>query len=402
MHDHALSKIRAALGILHGKTTFGGPIMGSISLTTRCNVRCIHCYYHSPVAHSPNFPLVRNARLEANSLPTADEIKRYEKVDADPAAVRRLIDQLLSMGTRRFQLSSFGEPFLHAAMMDSIGRIKRTGSSCLTNSNGTLLDKEVIDELVECGFDELRVTTMAGNAAGYVQTHPGSTTQTFDRLKANLLYLGERKAVRKRKAPLLNLVCIVIGPNIRKLREFADLALELRADRVTFRPFNDVRDPGLATLLPSPEEASALRVELTEIKRDLDVKRVPHNIANFLMTFSRRLDTRALYQVIPCYQGWVSAYINPLGEVTACCGCSESLGNIHDQDFASIWTGQAYDTFRHQALNLPRQGRSPKGCDCHHCVHHTLNLNVYRALHPLRGRSASIKAIAPAGCADGE
>jgi len=402
MFSHSLSRLRAVLGILHGEKQFGGPLMGSISLTTRCNIRCIHCYYHSPVAHTPNFPIVRSARLDAQSLPTVDEMKRYDRVDADSSAVRKLIDQLLSMGTRRFQLSSFGEPFLHAGMMDYIGRIKRTGSSCLTNSNGTLLTKEIIDQLVEYGFDELRVTTMAGTAEGYVQTHPGSTRQTFERLKANLMYLGERKAARKRKFPLLNLVCIVIGPNIRELRAFADLALELRADRITFRPFNDVRDPGLATLLPSPEESTFLKAELMEIKRNLNCKGVLHNIDNFLMTFARRLDTNALYRVIPCYQGWISAYINPLGEVTACCGCSESLGNIHEQDFASIWKSTAYEKFRYQALNLPRDGQRPHGCDCDHCVHHTLNMNVFRALHPLRGRSKKIKSIAPAGSSDGE
>ncbi len=46
-----------------------------------------------------------------------------------------------------------------------------------------------------------------------------------------------------------------------------------------------------------------------------------------------------------------------------CCGCSESLGNIRDQDFGFLWKGHAYGTYRQQALNLTRHGQPPKGCD---------------------------------------
>lgn len=397
-----IQNARAALGILHGRRQFGGPVMGSISLTTRCNIRCIHCYYHSPLARTPNFPLVRTARLYGRDLPSGEDMRQYEGIDADPASVRKLIDRLLSMGTRRFQLSSFGEPLLYPEFLDCAERIRHSGSSCLTNTNGTLLTRHVIDRLVDCGFNELRVTTMAGTADGYVRTHPGSSPGTFAKLRESLLYLAERKAARRRKNPRLNLVCIVVGPNAGELRAFSDLARELRADRVTFRPFNDVRDPGLATLLPNREETDLLTADLKEIRRDLDARGIPNNVGNFLMTFSRRLDTRALYRAIPCYQGWVSAYINPLGEVTACCGCSSPLGNIHDEDFAAIWKSPAYADFRRQALSLPRGGRYPDGCDCAHCVHHTLNLNVFRALHPLQGRSQRIGTIAPIPGAEGE
>ena len=140
----AISHVKAGLGILSGNKTFGGPVMGSISLTTHCNIRCIHCYYHSPAAQAPNFPPVRNARLNALPLPGAEEIRNFEGVDVDPAAVRRLIDQFLAMGTRRIQLSGFGETFLYPEIMDCIERMKHAGSFCLANSNGTLLTRKII------------------------------------------------------------------------------------------------------------------------------------------------------------------------------------------------------------------------------------------------------------------
>jgi MoaA/NifB/PqqE/SkfB family radical SAM enzyme len=400
--SNAFSYTKAGLGILSGTKAFGGPVMGSISLTTRCNIRCIHCYYHSPVAQAPNFPPVRNARLNALPLPGAEEIRNFEGVDVDPAVVRRLIDQFLAMGTRRIQLSGFGETFLHPEIMDCIERVKHAGSFCLANSNGTLLTKEIIDRLVAVGFDEIRVTTMAGTTEGYVATHPGSTARTFERLRASLEYLREAKASRGSAAPRLDLVCIVVAQNLRGLREFADFARDVGADRITFRPFNDVFDPGLASLLPSEEEVSLVRRELARLKVELDARSISNNIGTFLHVFARRLDTSALYRLIPCYQGWVSAYVNPFGDVAPCCGCSTPLGNINETDFRSIWNSRAYAVFRQFALNLPRTGVQPQGCDCGHCAHAALNLKVFRALHPLKGRDAFIDAAMRSGCAYGE
>ena len=394
---YAASCFQALRGIYSGGRQFGGPVMGSLSISTRCNIRCIHCYYHSPLAEAPNFPEVRSARKGATPLPTSETLKRYDSVDTDPRTVREVIDQILAMGTRRFSLSSFGEMFLHPDIMEFIGRIKHSGATCISNTNGTLLTEEIIDQLIKYGLNELRVTTMAGTAEDYVLTHPGCTERTFEKLKNNLLYLAEAKAATGSKFPLLDLVCIVVSTNAHRLREFTQLAIDIGADKVTFRALNDVRDPGLKALLPTDEDAEFLRRELPAIKRDLDARNIPNNINMFLMTFGKHLDTRALYRAIPCYQGWISAYIDPLGYVRPCCNCTTSFGNINDQPFPSIWGSPQYEAFRGQTLTLLRYGVEPEGCDCSHCVHHTLNLRVYRVLHPLRGRSKKIAAIVPQG-----
>lgn len=390
-----ISRLRAAAGILHGRRQFGGPVLGSISLTTRCNIRCIHCYYHSPLVHTPSFPAVRKARLRAEEPPSDEAVKRYTKIDLDPSAARKVIERLIHSGTRRFQLSGFGEPFLYPEIMDCIDRVKRSGSFCLSNSNGTAFNKEIVDQLVTTGFDLLRVTTMAGTAADYIQTHPGSNERTFDRLKSSLRHLAEAKAARNQKSPRLDLVCIVISPNVHRLWEFVMLAEEVHADSITFRPFNDVGDPGLAALVPSADEADFLRKELAEIRQRLAMKGIPNNIEKFLMAFAGRLDTAALYRSIPCYQGWISTYISPLGDVTPCCGCSTPLGNIQDQDILSIWDSAQYNRFRREALGLPQRAVFPEDCDCAHCVHHTLNTRVFRALHPWRGRDEKLKPCPP-------
>ena len=43
-----VSQARVVAGILHGGRAFGGPFQASFSLSNRCNLRCIHCYFYSP------------------------------------------------------------------------------------------------------------------------------------------------------------------------------------------------------------------------------------------------------------------------------------------------------------------------------------------------------------------
>jgi MoaA/NifB/PqqE/SkfB family radical SAM enzyme len=53
-------------------------------------------------------------------------------------------------------------------------------------------------------------------------------------------------------------------------------------------------------------------------------------------------------QVIDCYAGWASAHLAPDGHVWGCCVRAESIGNVrdHEYDFATVWLGEAGDTFR--------------------------------------------------------
>ena len=127
-------------------------------------------------------------------LPEADDLRQLQKIEADRDRTLSVIDELVAMGTRRFQFSANGEPFLHSHALEFMDRAKKSGAVCVVNTNGTLLNSAVMDELVRMGFDELQVTTMAGNTETYERTHPFPGRGEFDRIRKNLLYLAEKKA----------------------------------------------------------------------------------------------------------------------------------------------------------------------------------------------------------------
>lgn len=336
---------------------------------------------------------LRRARQKGCRLPDKKHLKDLQTREADTARTKRLIGEILSMGTRRFQFSGYGEVFMHKDALELMALAKRGGSFCIAITNGTLLDRDKIDELIGMGFDELRVSVLAGTAEMYERTHPGVKPDVFDRLRENLLYLSERKAALKHARPKLQVMCIVFAQNHDGLFDFARMAADVGADKALYKPVDDIEDPGLARLVPNARQTAEVKRQLDEARSFLDAAGITHNIANFNRAFRLQLDTSALYRVIPCYFGWLSISIETDGTVYPCCRCYEPLGNVYESGFAGVWKGTAYDDFRKKTIRLNTGQGSPEACDCGSCPNYEANLRVYRVLNPVRRRF--LKPVSP-------
>lgn len=391
------SEFNAVRGIISRSRAYGGPIQADLGLTNRCGLQCIHCFFYSSHVEKPTLmPLLKARRMDTKE-PSLESLRDLQKRDADTDRTNSLIDDLIAMGTYRFEFIGNGEPFLHANAIEFMARAKHAESTCLVNTSGYVFDKEKMDALLKMGFDVLRITTMAGTREMYIRTHPRVKETTFDDLQDNLLYLAERKKALGLKHPEVELICVIISENIEGLMDFARFAVRMNADRLQYRAYDDVKDPGLAKLVPSKEQAAAAREQLTEIKTYLESHGVKHNIDHFLKIWERKLDTTSLYSVIPCYYGWAAVRIMANGEVYPCCRCYDSLGNVSDTAFRDIWFGEAYRKFRNSAHRINKQNMELRGCDCHNCSNHAANVRIYRALHPIKGRSKRLRQLTPAG-----
>jgi MoaA/NifB/PqqE/SkfB family radical SAM enzyme len=388
-----MARLKAAAGIFHGRRTFGGPLHALISITGRCNIRCLHCYFYSELTEMPNILQVRHARMHDRPPPGQDSIRAIQRLDMDRDAIRSITDELIGMGSRAIMLTG-GEPFLHPHLLSTVESIKSAGRRCLIYTNGTLLDRPTMDELIRLGCNELRISVLAGTGETYARIHPGIPAGTFDRLTEVVKYTADRKAALGKPTPFITLVFVVFSGNCGDLMPFARLAAVLGADQAVFRPIDDVGDAGLAGLVPSREEAARVRAQLAEAAPYLNRRGIGHNIPLFLKVFDRHIDTSALYRAIPCYYGWVWTRVNNDGLVYPCCRCYEPMGNAFEIPFREIWNGAPYRRFRERAIRLNRNGSGPESCNCGSCSHFTGNLRVYRALHPFG--HAKLKAISPA------
>ncbi len=392
---HRISEFKTVLGILHGSRTFGGPIQADIGLSNRCANHCIHCYYYSPLLEKPTLRPLRKARLAGTEPPSLESLRAMQRRDAELDRTNRLIDELLGMGVWRFRFSGAGEPFLNENAIEFMGRVKHAGCDAIVCTSGYTLDKEIIDEMIAMDFDEIRVTTMAGTPEMYKRTHPKAKDTTFDKIRDSLLYLAEQKKALGLKRPDVHLFTIVISENYDSLMDFAQFAVEMQADKVVYRPYDDVDDPGLAALVPTEEQVAAAREQLAEVKPFLDSRGIVHNVDDFLRISDQQLTTSALYRIIPCYYGWAATQILASGKVFPCGRSYDPFGNIYQNDFRAIWDGEAYQRFRKEGGKLNQGDTTVTGANCNRCSHNAANLRVYRALHPLKRHAEDLENLTP-------
>lgn len=381
---------KTARGIMNGGRAFGPPLEVNISLSNRCNLRCIHCYFHSPEIEKSN--LFKQRMKSGENLASVKD-REWKDADAEPERVKNVIGRLGALGTQRFLFSGNGEPMIHPQFMTFAGLVKEKGARSILNTNGLLLTPDASSALVEMGFDELRVTTMAGDPETYTATHPGTTEKTFAGLEQNLRFLAEKKAALGTVKPKIVLVSIIIKQNSGGLENFVRFAAGVKADKVMFRPLSDVGDSGLARLAPDAVQLENVRRQVLEARFFLDGLKMSHNINYYLRVFRERLDTSALYHHIPCSYPWLSVRIEMNGLVFPCCRSYLPLGNCFEEDIADIWFGEKYNTIRREASRIHKKNKPVTGCDCANCPHYTANLRVFKMLHPRQGRSSRFNHI---------
>jgi radical SAM protein with 4Fe4S-binding SPASM domain len=343
----------------------------------------------------PNLRLARKARKVSEETPDRESLRQMQQMDADTGWLYKCIEELLSMGTRRFQLSGSGEPFLHKDLMKIITHLKGHGSYCVVFTNGTLLNHDRIDELIRLKLDELRITPMAASSEMYACTHPGTPKETFEILEENLRYFTSRKLSTGIKRPRIILIFVIIKQNAAEIADFARFASSVGAESIQYQPITYLGDEKLISLALEEEQIAMVKEQLMEARSFLELNNIDHNIDSFGKAFSGQLNTSSIYRQIPCYMGNLNISLDLDGSVYPCFGGKVSFGNTLDKSLKEIWYSNDYRRFREQALTLNRRKGLIEGCDCNLCVNHVVNLRVYKKLYPIKGLSSQIRNLTP-------
>lgn len=118
------------------------PVVLSISVTSRCNLRCVYCYSEEDNKH-------------AADVPTSE--------------LFRIIDEFYALGTRVFMLQG-GEPLLHPDIDTIIAHIKSKKAYCSVTTNGVFFRQHLealktVDQ-VQLSIDGNEEITEANRGAG--------------------------------------------------------------------------------------------------------------------------------------------------------------------------------------------------------------------------------------------
>jgi MoaA/NifB/PqqE/SkfB family radical SAM enzyme len=348
-------KIRLLQGLHSGEVAYTAPFFLTMDLTRRCNLRCFGCRYHSP---------------DRLTTPKGDVVLQ----DYPLELFRKVIAELKAMGTRSLCISGEGEPFLHPQLLDFVSTAKKAGLHLVLLTNGTLLDEANITSLIASRLDVLKVSLWANSPEEYERSYPGADPKNFPKVLAGLKLLASARAAQRTKLPAVILHQPITRDNFQNTQALVDLALDTGCDGLSFSPFKTRRGQFTAGVLSKDEERSFC-LALTQMKKRLKAQFSNTGVDQILRRF--RIG-EAVWEKLPCYIGWLHAYLKVDGTVYPCGDCNLVMGNLHDNNFQEIWNGPAFRAFRRQTLT--RAGLHALGhhCDCAFCCHVLDNARVHR------------------------
>jgi radical SAM protein with 4Fe4S-binding SPASM domain len=292
------------------------PFSGSLALTHRCNLGCIHCY----------------ARDDAGGS-AAGEMSAGEWM--------KIIAEIKAAGCLYLLLTG-GEPLLRGDFPEIYSYARRNGFLVSVFTNGTLVDERILDLFAALPPRLVEISLYGAHAETHdrVTGVPGSFARAMRALE-DLIARGIKVSL---KSVLLTLNAAEI-PAIEELARRH--AVPFRLDPALFPSLAGDRSP--LAFRVSPERAVAL--EMAEPEREREWR-------EFFGLFRELPGGDGLYN---CGSGVNTFHVDPQGWLYPCLMVRKVRYRLVHGDFLSGWNG-AFSAFRSNAKDagLPCQGCEQK------------------------------------------
>jgi len=294
-----------------------------LNTTSKCNLRCKFCW------QSTDKKNINLEEIPKNRIPI-------------------LIKEAKELGVLEWQLSGNGEPFCRLDFtLSTMKEIKKYGMYGNVITNGTMLNRKIIEDIVHMGWDYLMFSIDGPNAEIHDELRgvPG----TFEKVIQNIMTLVETKKSLNSNWPDFSITTVINKKNYDKINEMINLAHTLGGDGLTL---NMMVDYGVGTELKLNEN------EIDEFKKNIEknielIKKLNLN-TNFSMFLEKNEDKKEKKIINPkCYEPWYNLAIDVSGNVGPCCERFNEKGqeNIKNKSLREIWFGEYFEKLREDMIN---------------------------------------------------
>jgi len=316
-----------------------------IEATSLCNIKCITC--------------MRNVWSD-------------ESGHMDMEVFYTIIQQLKDLPhLQSVTLAGFGEPLYHPEILSMVQAIKDLGLELTISTNGTLLNSDIAEKLIDAGLDKIIVSIDSGSPELFADIRPGVDLNT---ILSNLIGLNEIKHRRQSKHPVVGIEFVAMRRNIDDIADLPRLGSLLSASFII-----------ITNLLPHTEDMK------NEILYDLGTRHAvslpkcngwPARIGDSWLVWGtmshprmywgaerhcRFVDNRSLVigwdgGVSPCYALMHSYKYHIFGR---CKHVSRyTIGNVCGKELSELWTSEEYVRFRDKVHRFAFPSCVECGIDC--------------------------------------
>ena len=290
-----------------------GPWTLEVYPTLRCNLDCSFC--DTTERHQP-------ARGE---LPVARWLE--------------LLEEAAALGAKRLMVLGGGEPMISLATMPLLRRAKALGLEGMLTTNGTLMPRPLLAELVEIGWDEVHFSVDGAEAATHdrLRGRPGAFRKTI------LAACQLRRLRGERPFPRIALHSVLTRENWRETGAILKLAAALGAFRVDVDALVAYR-PEQQQLALTEADKEAFQQQLPGWIALADSLALPTTLPNFLG--GRALERGATAPAVPtgtglaaapCLKAWHHLTIQADGRLSPCCVLAGEGESLATGSLAARW-----------------------------------------------------------------
>lgn len=299
-------------------------------VTTRCNASCTICPRSYGIAG----------------------LSREEDMTFEEFA--RILGQFQNL--KSIHLQGLGEPLLNRDIFRIIMLCKKRRLSVSTTTNGSLLTRDVCEQLVSSGIDRVCISIDTMDERKFQDIRRGLDLKT---VVDNVSTLCKTRDKMGHSTPDLEIQAVGMKYNVEDLVGVTEFGIGIGASHVRILDLCP-HGHGLAT-----EENSLTNADPVKLKRVLtrcEYLCAEQNVRFDRPVFSPSVNTRAKEA---CDWPFGKCYVTVDGHVTPCCFLTnpdvESFGNLLQEPLRDIWNSKGYENLRYRIIN----GDLPQYCkDC--------------------------------------
>lgn len=287
------------------------PSMIDIEPNNYCNFRCPHCQ-------------VTHWSKPRDNL----QIEQLTKI----------LDQFPNL--LRIKLQGMGEPLLNKQTLPMLACIESRGIKTEIISNGSVMTEAIAKTLHQLATD-ISFSIDGATAEVFERIRVGSS---FAKVISNIkMFVSQRSNKFKR----IEARTVITRLNFDQLVDIVRLVASLKLDKLTVQlVLNSWAKDDIKVL------NDARRVSRADLDQHIALAKVEAGRLELPVYFQ---DEGRYSRRKKCAWPWRSSYIASNGDVVPCCILADSetvkMGNVFEQDFATIWNGQAYQELRKRIKN---------------------------------------------------
>ncbi len=309
-----------------------------IHVTSRCNLRCEHCYQDGTNSAEMTFEQI---------VESVDEVASTLDVWSDSYGIE--FDRSANV--------TGGEPFYRDDLMDILRHIKNRGFDIYLLTNGTQVDNGRAEELSDVGIAGVQVSIEGPEEVHDSIRGKGSYTEAMKGVKA-LLAAGHSVALNMTLSTL----------NAGHFMQMADIASNMGVHRFGFSrivPYGSGEK--LSQNMLTTREVHELYEEISKLKFE-NMRIVTGDPVASCLLFPEATGATGKVPVGGCSAGLSGITFMPDGTILPCRRLDVPLGNILADSFREIWaTSPVLQDLRDKSLYPGKCGTCAIWASCRGC-----------------------------------